>query len=136
MPALLDGARLFHTEIGDEIFLPFDADKTAFFLADAVKRGLAIGVERKGELIGALVLFEAAPRYSSTPVLWDMGFYVKPKYRGTRAAIMLCDAAKAIAADMGMPLIVGVSSGIDLDRKDKFFNRAGFRRVGALYLWR
>jgi GNAT superfamily N-acetyltransferase len=136
LAALVALAELFHAEIGDAFFLPFSADKTAWFLKQAIERRLVIAVEEDGELVGGVALYESAPLYSVETGLYDMGFYVKEEYRRSRAAVLLRDAAKAIAADMGKPLLLGVSSGADLDRKDKFFTRAGFRRVGSFYLWR
>ncbi len=111
--------------------------KTAWWTWRALQKHLVIGVETAaGELAGAIALDDEAPRYSSEIALWDIGFYVRPEHRRSRAAAMLRDAAMAIAADMGLPLFLGVTSGTDLDRKSKFFTRAGFQPIGAMYLWR
>lgn len=133
--ALVEIARQGHAEGAG--FLPFDPDKVASWTARAIGKHLMIAAETEaGELAGAIALDDEAPRYSSAPALWDIGFYVLPQHRRSRAAVLLRDAAKAIAADMRLPLFLGVTSGTDLERKAKFFTRAGFRPIGAMYLWR
>lgn len=135
IPALVEFTRQGYDEGAG--FLPFDQDKVAWWLARAIGKHLVIVAETDaGTLMGALALDDEAPRYSSAVALWDIGFYVLPQHRRSRAAAMLRDAAKAIAADMGLPLFLGVMSGVDLDRKAKFFTRGGFRPVGAVYLWK
>ena len=135
LDALVDLARQGHAE--GAAFLAFDAGKVSWWTARAIDKHLMIIAETEaGELAGAIALDDEAPRYSSVVALWDIGFYVAPKHRRSRAATLLRDAAKAIAADMGLPLFLGVTSGIDLDRKAKFFIRAGFQPIGAMYLWR
>ena len=135
LPALMGLARRGHAE--GAAFLPFDADKVAWWAARVVAKHLVIGVESEtGELVGAIALDDEAPRYSSAVALWDIGFYVSAEHRRSRAAVMLRDAAIAIAADMGLPLFLGVTTGVDLERKGKFFTRVGFQPIGAVYLLR
>jgi GNAT superfamily N-acetyltransferase len=135
LAALLELARLGHAE--SAAFLPFDTNKVLWWALHAIERHLVIGAETEaGELAGALALDDEPPRYSSARSLWDIGFYVRPEHRGSRAAVMLRDAAIAIAADMGLPLFMGVTSGTDLERKGKFFTRAGFQPIGAFFLKR
>jgi GNAT superfamily N-acetyltransferase len=134
LPALVDLARQGHAE--GAAFLPFDPDKVAWWTARAIGKHLVVGVETAaGELAGAIALDDEAPRYSSSAALWDIGFFVAPQHRRSRAAFLLRDAAIAIALDMGLPLFLGVTSGTDLERKAKFFTRAGFKPIGAMYLW-
>jgi GNAT superfamily N-acetyltransferase len=134
--ALVELARQGHAE-GAAFLLPFDAEKVAWWAARTVAKHLVIGAETEtGELVGAIALDDEAPRYSTARALWDIGFYVSPEHRRSRAAIMLRDAAIAIAADMGLPLFLGVTTGTDLDRKGKFLTRAGFEPIGATYIFR
>ena len=135
LPAACELARQGYAE--GEVFLPFDGAKVAWWTARTIDRHLLIGVETDaGELVGALALDDEAPRYSSERALWDIGFYVRCDHRRSRAAALLRDAAAAIAADMDLPLFLGVSSGIDIERKGKFLTRAGFKPIGAMYLKR
>lgn len=135
--ALVELARDFYAGTGDMAGLPFDIETTAWWTERAIANALALIAETEtGAIAGGLALDEAPPRYSKAPALWDMGFYVLPEHRKSRAAMLLRDAAKAIAADMGLPLFLGVSSGFQIARQDKFFTRAGFRPVGSVYLLR
>lgn len=64
----------------------------------------------------------------------DGWLYVDPNKRGSRAAIMLIDAAVDHAEDNGMPLRIDVTHNEDLEMKDRFFFRKGFARVGGYYM--
>lgn len=137
LPVMVDLARDFYERTGDGAGLPFDPQVAEGWAGHSIKQALALIAEtEEGEIAGALPLMFEAPRYSSTKALWDIGFYVKPEHRKSKAAMMLLDAAKAIREDMAVPLFVGVSSGFEISRQDKFFSRAGFERAGALYLMR
>jgi hypothetical protein len=55
--------------------------------------------------------------------------------KGTGAAGLLVDTAKAIADDQGVPLFVTPMTEVDVERKDRWFRTKGFRRVGGFYRW-
>lgn len=126
--------RALHAEF--EHPFPLDERKAAFVTAVAIQNALAIGIEnKKGELVGAFLMRPDTVWFSSTPALFEIGFFVRKDSRRSHAARLLIDAAKAIADDMGLPLFPTPFTGVDMDRKDKLFERTGFRRVGSIYRW-
>ncbi len=137
LPILMELGRAFHEELAWH-HLPLDEQKAEAGAAHAIGQHLAIGVEDdSGELCGALLLhpMESGFWFSSAPFLQEIGFYVRPDKRASRAAVMLLDAAKAIADDIGLPLFSTPFSGVAVDRKDKLFERSGFVRLGSIYRW-
>lgn len=135
LAALMELGRTFHAELS-EYHLPLDERKAALATARSIANALALAVEDDdGGLSGALIMNHDMPWYSSQPALWEIGFYVRPGKRASRAAGLLLDAAKAIAADMQLPLFATPFSGIAVDRKDKLFERSGFARLGSIYRW-
>jgi hypothetical protein len=47
---------------------------------------------------------------------------------------MLTDKAIERARELGLPLQFSVTYGTDLDRKEKFILRKGFKKIGGNYL--
>jgi len=127
--------KAYWAEAGDGV-LPIDEAKAAWWVARAIHRLFALAVEERGKIRGALILDDTPPWWSSAPALFETGFYIDPKYRkGTRAAADLLDAGKAIAADLGVPFFVTPMTSADIDRKDRFFQSRGFKRIGGFYRW-
>lgn len=116
--------------------LALDERKAITQTALSVQNRLAIGVEnKKGELCGAILLLPQQPWYSSEFALFEVGLFVRKDARKSTAAYLLLNAAKAVADDMGLPLFLTPFNGVEIDRKDKLFERAGFARVGSIYRW-
>lgn len=135
LEAITELSQIFHDEFKQHgALLPYSKRKVILAIAKSIHKSLALVAENDGGIIGFMLLDDYEPFYSDEKALWDFGFYVLPKIRGSRAAILLRDAAVAIAEDLGMPLFMGISVGGDLERRDKFFIRSGFRRIGALYI--
>lgn len=135
MPALMALGSAYYAEAGDGV-LPVDEAKAAWWIRRAIGRAFALAVEEDGDIRGALILDDTPPWWSSSPALFEAGFYIDPKFRkGTRAAADLLDAGKAIASDLGVPFFVTPMTSVDLDLKDRFFKSRGFERIGGFYRW-
>jgi hypothetical protein len=135
LPALVTLGLEYHAEAGDDR-LPLDLEKSMRWMYYAITRNLAICVERDGIPVGAMILNEDPPWWSSANALWEAGFFVNSVARkGTGAADLLVETAKAIAEDMGVPLIVTPMTDVDVERKDRWFRTKGFRRIGGFYRW-
>ena len=113
----------------------FNRDKTFEFMMDlALRDGACAYVceNGSGEVVGFVggemhSMYYTEDRYASEVV-----FYVSPKHRGGRAAILLLKefekwAKKHDAKDMEF----GVVTGIDVERTDRFFKHYGFKYLGA-----
>ena len=64
----------------------------------------------------------------------DLFFYIAPECRNSRAASMLMRDLIEWGRTRGHVLKLGTVTGEDLERKDKFFRRSGFTRVGCSYI--
>lgn len=65
----------------------------------------------------------------------DLLFWVEPEYRGTQAGSGLVKAYRDWCEDSGVSLsMVGSSTGIDLDRTKRFYEKSGFQCVGHNFI--
>lgn len=101
-----------------------------------IEHGAVFVEELDGAIVGAIGLRPDSPWWSDFEFLIDGFFYVVPEVRHTGVAKRLLKAAQAFAASKGLPLYVQITTGVDLDRKEKFFARFGFEARGALMEWR
>lgn len=87
-----------------------------------------------GKIVGSLGLEIVPYWFADDLILADLWFFVRPSNRATRAAMGLLKTARQYADANQMPIRLSVFNGIDVERKDKLFERAGFPRVGGVYL--
>ena len=57
-------------------------------------------------------------------------------HRKSSVAVRLLDRGKKRAGELGLPLHISVTYGTDVERKEKFFLRHGFEKIGGNYLLR
>jgi GNAT superfamily N-acetyltransferase len=107
--------------------------KTYEGIRDCVMECYAVVAEHDDRIVGSLGLGSQAFWYSSVQHLWNAWYFVEPEYRNSRAGAMMLREVKNFARMVRMPLIVGISSLKDVDRKDAFFKRL-FRPIGGWYL--
>jgi GNAT superfamily N-acetyltransferase len=70
--------------------------------------------------------------FSSRQRVSDLGFYVEPEYRGSRAAIKLAKALEAWAKEKGVEdIYLGQTTGIEVDKTRNFYERLGYKVVGV-----
>jgi len=97
-------------------------------------QGGRIFLAHKGErLVGILALQEGEHWYSHGKFLGDLVFYVAPCARTSRIASGLLRSAVEYATMRKLPLLMAVVHGEDVARKDDFYARQGFDRVGGVY---
>lgn len=62
-------------------------------------------------------------------------FYVKPAYRGSRAALLLVRAVEEWARGLGLGRVVlSINSGITPDRAGRFYQKLGYAAMGGNYM--
>lgn len=120
-----------HSEVSFTVGPP-DRKKAIDALSQCVKY---VVKEYDGSLGGILALREATVWYSKTPFLADLVFYVKPSFRSSRAALLLLRQAQKDARLKGLKLLVACNSGDDIERKENFYRRLGFQKIGASFKW-
>jgi len=113
-----------------------DWTKTTHVVADVVLSGVAlVAKDEEGCIVGSIGGYVSSHWYSTAGHLGDLWFYVVPGCRKTKAAVQLMEGFREAAKTLQVPLQVGhVFGDQDLERKDKFYRRMGFRPVGSIYV--
>lgn len=86
-----------------------------------------------GSVVGILALVRGEHWFSEREFLGDLVFYVAPEFRATRAAHMLLRLGKEAAIMEELPLMMAVVDGDDLDRKERFYEQCGLRKLGSVH---
>jgi GNAT superfamily N-acetyltransferase len=132
IPAM--GALLVQMHHGVPLHLPPIAPhKVEAALRHCMQKG-RIFLGYKGEKLGGILgVQEGEHWFSHGRFLADLVFYVAPCARASRIASHLLRAASEYATMRGLPLLMAVVNGEDVERKDKFYARHGFTRIGGVY---
>ena len=120
-------------EMGSLSASKFSFAKGLPFVVAAIEYGAWVA-EDDGEIVGSIGLQANAPWYAEMQYVSDLWTYVTPEYREHGVAGRLIEIAKDYAAEMEMPLMMGIFNDVDVERKIKFFEKMGFRMVGAQFL--
>jgi len=114
--------------------IAFDHESYEIFLRYVFESDqyLALIYEQDGEVAGAIMGMICSFLYSPELQASDLGFYVKPEYRGKRVAVKLEAAYREWARSKGARKVaLGVTTG------DKtagaFYERLGYTYVGSNY---
>lgn len=102
------------------IWTAYKNPKVATFIA--VKENKIIGF-----LAGVI-----GPYFFSTKMrVCDIGFYVIPEYRGSRAAIRLLAALENWAKENNVAdVCIGQTTAVNMEKTQQFYNRLGYSTVG------
>lgn len=115
-------------------FPPIDGEKVAEAMFGVVKGGLLLlAMNKEDKPVGILALMQQEFWFSKFNYVADMVFYVDAKHRSSSAALKLIKAAREIAGKMGVPLLMSVLNGVDVERKENFYTKMGFKKVGGTY---
>lgn len=127
----------FHAELAESARFPrLSPTRVYTSLRESQElNGLFIAVDTQRELpVGCVAMVEMPYWYSDERFATDLLFYVSPSGRGTGAARLLLERAKAWAEERDLLLMMAVTAGGDVDAKDKFFKRRNLTRIGGIYL--
>jgi len=113
-----------------------NAEKTIDQLSLCADQGLNFIAKEKGQIVGMLILCYDSLWFSDSRHLVNLLYYVDDNHRKSSLAIRLLEAGKKRAAELGLPLHMSVTYGTDVERKEKFFLRNGFDKIGGNYLLR
>lgn len=125
-----------HAEAPALAVFPVEPAKIATMVNTVLVQGLALVAETdENGVVGSIGGIPSQGLwYSSQAYLGDLWFYVDPDFRQSRAAIELMDAFVKEGHRHNLPVQLGHVNGVDLDRKDKFFERRGLVKMGSIYL--
>lgn len=118
-----------------ETGLPYSPQKVAENIRNEILSGVILLAYVGDELVGSLALHPFAPWWTEETILADGWFFVAPEHRRTRAAVALLEAGRDYAKRVGKLMTIGVFNSHDSDRKEMFFERQGFGRIGGWYMY-
>jgi|TARA_R110000868_G_scaffold300126_1_gene560480 GNAT superfamily N-acetyltransferase len=117
-----------------DTFPKVDFDKTLLYVCRHVIEGVVFFIEKDHKIIGVIAGIEAEYWYSKEKFISEGFFFVHPDHRKSRIAFKLIQELKKYAKNLDLRLICGVSSGDDVERKDRFFEFNGLNRIGGIYI--
>jgi len=124
--------------------LPYEPERVRRQLRDLITIGqnqrrthaLLLAENSAGQIVGGLVACIEHPLFSSLPVATVAQYLVLPQHRQGGAGLRLLTAFREWARQRGAAeLQVGVNSGADIARLDRFLRRLGFQPTGGNYAW-
>jgi N-acetylglutamate synthase-like GNAT family acetyltransferase len=117
------------------INLEFDESKCRESFYNVLFTGLALVAEEDGAIIGMFGGEIQQHIFSNDLMSMDVLHYVIPEFRGSSAAKRMITVYKAWAAAKGVKtenVYLGIMSGINVERTEKFYNKLGFERAGVI----
>lgn len=113
---------------------PVDFGKVVLHVGRHINDGVIFTArDDKGVLKGVIAGLVTEPWFSASPQVSEGVFFVDDTARGTGVGAELLRHLRRWAQDKDLPLMCGVTTGDDLDRKDEFFARNGLVRIGGIY---
>lgn len=111
-------------------------DKLWNSLSSCMREAAIIVSEENGIITGLMALCKVESYWSDDYTLTNLIYWVQPEYRRSWAGIRLLQAAREFALARELEFNLHVESYEDLDRKDKFFQKYGFKKCGGNYTLR
>lgn len=118
--------------------IPFDIEQAAnSIVALVVNNPNGFGMvaytddgEPAGLIAGSITPYFFSRGWVASDFVW----FVKPEFRGSRAAIKMLKMFKAWAAEKGASeLYMGITTNVSADRTGELLQRMGFKHVGGNY---
>ena len=103
---------------------------------DCLTRGIVVLSLSHGEPVGSIGLRPTTFWWSDEPVLQDRWVFVHPQHRRAPHAKALLSVARETALGAGLPLLVGVTSGIRTAGKTRLFMSEFGAPIGASFFVR
>jgi hypothetical protein len=121
-------------------FVNYDPEKIlAEIWAALHQEGGIVGVigEPGQQIEGAVLLRTGAMWYSSEKVLEEKGIFIHPDFRSIKGGRgrRLCEFAKRVSDQLGMPLIIGILSDDRTEAKSRLYERQFGKPSGAFFLY-
>lgn len=136
------------TEISERILaeaptyanMTFDKDKTANYLYGAIVKQpgwfLRVIADEGNNVVGGLLCYCETSLFGPDKLAYDITIMVGEECRGRclPQLLQIIGEYKQWATEQGAKVVkFGVSSGINIDKADAFFQLQGFERIGAMY---
>ena len=140
VPACTEIGRRMHTVTRFAAY-DFNAERVAQNLSAVIENGHAKGThcffvaeDTAGQLIGALIGCVERHFFSDQLVASIIHYDVLPENRMGGAGLKLLSAFRKWAENRGVfELSVGINSGVEMEKMDRFLKRLGFQQTGVNY---
>jgi len=85
----------------------------------------------ENKIVGFLAGIKSPYFFSNKMRVCDIGFYVVPKHRGSRAAIRLLAKLEDWAKENNIvDVCIGQTTAVNIEKTQQFYNRLGYKTVG------
>jgi GNAT superfamily N-acetyltransferase len=138
VPAFVEAGRQIHATTRFRSY-DYDSEKLASTLRGIVEAPhggycFIAAVDDQGQAVGWVIGCVEQQIFSNCLVASIIHFGVLPGRRMSGAAMRLLAAFRGWAENRGaFELAAGVSSGVDMDKMDRFYRKLGFRLTGGNY---
>lgn len=126
--------KVMHAEVGQQ---SFNEPRVRAWIKDVLDNGVIL-LAMEGTAIAGTMGVQPGQWPWTDPDEWHLQerwTFVHPDYRRSRHARNMIEAAKGAARHLGIPLVAGVFSDKDHERKIKLFERQ-LPRIGAVFFWK
>ena len=130
VPDLYDLLLTMHDEVGMATLAPL---KVVQAIENVLETGFCVVAEIDGEIVGSIGLDLREWWYSEDVFFGDRWVFVHPDYRKSSIAAGMLRKAISFADKADIPLVVGVFSPKDVERKNALFRRH-FSPVGETFI--
>lgn len=141
VPACVEGGRRMHAMTRFSAY-DYNAERVALNLRAVIETGqnankthcFFVAEGDAGQIIGALIGGVERHFFSDLLVASVIHYDVLPERRMSGAGLKLLAAFRKWAQNRGVyELSVGINSGVELEKMDRFLKRLGFRQTGGNY---
>lgn len=135
LPVLVEMCARLHAESAYKV-VAFHSKKLEHVFKSALRnpQQCVFVYERGNDLIGFFFGRVDSYFFSDELAAYDVVFYVEPRHRGSLAAYRLWNAFKGWAKANGARLLwPGISTGVELERTEKFYRGLGLMKVGTVF---
>ena len=134
LPDLLEIARQFIQEAPNYSSRELDEQALTENLSQVIQgAGTVFVAVQDHEIAGGIVCLTTKDWFNNQIIAFEQVFYVKPEYRGTRAALLLIDVFLNWSRQMGAGRVqCGTTTGINTESCVRLYKHFGFNEYGIL----
>lgn len=123
--------QLIEKMVGEADFRQAKPNKEQIRLMTLIPNGVVFLAQLDTKLIGFIAGMTQRYFFSDRQKSTDMGFYVLPEYRGSRAALRLIHAFEEWSIEKGVDdICIGQTTAVDIEKTQKFYTHLGYKTVG------
>jgi L-amino acid N-acyltransferase YncA len=137
VPKLVELAKAMHADskFNHFNFYPTKLDALMHALVDS-EDGFALVAEKAGVVIGGFIGYITTHFFGTDRTACDYGTFVRKTERGGAGSLLIAEYVKQAKQRGVAEIVIANSTGMDLNKVAKAFERAGFSHDGHVYSMR